>query len=72
MLSGSAVRLFAFTLRILRLSNIPIESGRDSKEFEDTSSSSSFLSFEIASGINCKMFKLQNQFHTLHEAFKKQ
>lgn len=54
MLSGSVVRLFAVTLRILRLSKKPIESGRDSREFEDTSSSSSFLSFEIASGINCK------------------
>lgn len=54
MLSGSEVRLLADTLRILRLSNMPIESGRDSREFEDTSSSCSFFSFEIASGINCK------------------
>lgn len=55
MLSGSEVKLFEVTLRILRLSNMPIESGRESREFEDKSSSSSFLSFEIASGINCKI-----------------
>lgn len=57
MLSGSEVSLFPVTFKILRLSNSPIESGRDLRRFEDKSSSSSFSSPEIVSGKNCKKKK---------------
>lgn len=49
--SGRAFSLFPDTLRDLRLSNNPMESGRDSKRLDETSSSSSFCNPAIESGI---------------------
>jgi hypothetical protein len=51
--SGRAFSLFPDTLRTLRLSNRPIESGRDTKRLEETSNTSSFCSPAIESGRTC-------------------
>lgn len=51
--SGRVVILFPDTFRTLRLSNSPIESGRDTKRLEETSSSSSFCSPAMESGRTC-------------------
>jgi len=51
--SGRAVSLFPDTLRIFRLTSNPMESGRDSKTLDETSSSTSFCSPAIESGIAC-------------------
>jgi len=51
--SGRAISLLADTLRIFRLTSNPMESGRDSKTLDETSSSTSFFSPAIESGITC-------------------
>lgn len=53
MLSGRVLSLFPDTLRTFRLSNSPIESGRDCRRLEETSSSSSFCNPAIESGMAC-------------------
>lgn len=51
--SGRAVSLFPDRLRIFRLTSNPMVSGRDSKRLDETSSSASFCSPAIESGIAC-------------------
>lgn len=51
--SGRVVSLFPDRLRTFRLTSNPIQSGRDGKRFDDISSSASFCSPVIESGITC-------------------
>jgi hypothetical protein len=51
--SGRAVSLFPDRLRNFRLVSNPMQSGRDSKRFDETSSSTIIFSSAIESGITC-------------------